>query len=789
MNRHTPMNLATQVFELISRLGVVRVGLLFASFEIILGMIVGVGLQLVVIGSLHWLNFVRPVLFGLLVTPWLAMFFTYLIKMQGESRERLRLAHEQTKHLNIELKKKIDELNNEIKQREQAEEAKQQAIRYLQREVAEHKATQRRLKDQAALVRNIIDSSPDVIYYHDKDGKFAGCNPAFERLAGRTEDELQGLSPQDVYPADVAEKVQETDTEVLTENCSVTYEQWIAYPDGTKALFEFRKVPFVTHRSGQLGLLAFGRDVTERRRTEDAIAKAARDKTTFISTISHELRTPLNGIIGICRILRETPLSEEQSNYLNTVYLSAVALGNIFNDVVDLDKLDRNRLKIAHEPVSLPDLLHDLKTLATLMCQDKHISFVYEELNALPATIEGDATRLRQVLWNTIGNAVKFTEQGYVKLIASAEYQDDGAVELNFAVEDTGVGIAPEEQQKIFAMYYQAQHRGHQSAAGTGIGLAVSRHLVKGMGGDIHVVSSEGHGSRFDIHLPAQVLEEAPTTNSAELPEQLPALHVLLVEDIDLNVMVARSLLEKLSFTVDVAMTGEEALAMAAANTYDVVFLDIQLPDMDGFTIAERLNQEPHSAHWPLVALTANVVKTRDDYLAKGMDDVVSKPIDPQRLRQVLRRLLDSQKLGHAHDQASAASDVEAHESAAPAEFTPSDEQWQILDTEFLEQMYEAIGPDILGQSVDMFAQVMPDYMAVLDSNMLAEDMDAVAATAHKIKGAAGSVGLAGLQKVAAKIQDRSRPAWQENLPDWLEEIKQYEDHIATLRRWLAEVC
>lgn len=777
MDSAHPSTLATRVFELVSRLGVVRVGLLFASFEILLSLLVGVGLQLLVIGNLHWLNFVRPILFGMLISPWLAMFFTYLIKALGESRERLRLAHEQTKHLNVELKKKVEELNSEISHRQLAEDAKQQAIRHLQREVAEHKATQRQLRSQATLLINIVNSSPDLIYYHNKEGNFSGCNPAFEKLVGKKRVELVGKSPYDVYPEDIAKKVVDTDTEVLNTGKSVTYEQWMTYPNGTKVLFEFRKVPFVTLESEQLGLLAFGRDVTESRRTADAIEKAARDKTTFLSTISHELRTPLNGIIGICRILRDTPLTEEQENYLSTVYLSAVALGNIFNDIIDLDKIDRKRLEIASEPVSLRSLLNDLKTLATLMCLDKHISFLYEEKHPLPDRIIGDATRLRQVLWNMIGNAVKFTEQGYVKLIVDIEQQDDHA-ELSFAVEDTGVGIAPEEQQKIFAMYYQAKHHGHMHAAGTGIGLAVARHLVKCMGGDIHVVSDIGSGSRFDVHLPVQIAASEAESSGSGQEWVLPPLRALLVEDIELNVMVARTLLQKLSVSVDVAMTGAEALRKAEENTYDVVFLDIQLPDMDGFAIADKLRASPHSQDWLLVALTANAVKNRDEYLQRGMDDVVTKPIDPQRLKTVLSHFAQTVE-------PTAASSVTTAQEATVVDVMEDDARWDVLDIEFLEQMMEALGPDLMMKSIDMFRQVMPEYISVLDSNMLADDMDGVAAIAHKIKGAAGSVGLKQLQKVSAKAQDRSRAAWRENLPDWLEEIKQYETHVEQLCDWL----
>ncbi len=300
-----------------------------------------------------------------------------------------------------------------------------------------------------------------------------------EELTGKTEKELVGLTPWDVYSEDVASKVVETDQQVFDSNVSLTYEQWLEYMDGRKSYFELRKVPFFSREGRRLGLVGFGREITERKRYQDALEKASRDKTAFISTISHELRTPLNGIVGLSRMLLDSPLNDEQRGYMRTVHVSAITLGNIFNDIIDMDKSDRSRLELYPKPLDLPDFLSDIENLAGVLADQKGLRFSVERLTDFPRMIEVDGTRLRQVLWNLINNAVKFTQEGCVIVSVSCDVEDDMAY-LHFDIEDSGMGIPEKEQEKIFAMYYQYKSGdSNLHAVGTGIGLAVSRQLAR----------------------------------------------------------------------------------------------------------------------------------------------------------------------------------------------------------------------------------------------------------------------------------------------------------------------
>ncbi|HGY7718532.1 TPA: aerobic respiration two-component sensor histidine kinase ArcB, partial [Escherichia coli] len=577
------------------------------------------------------------------------------------------------------------------------------------------------------------------------------------------------LKPADVYSPEAAAKVIETDEKVFRHNVSLTYEQWLDYPDGRKACFEIRKVPYYDRVGKRHGLMGFGRDITERKRYQDALERASRDKTTFISTISHELRTPLNGIVGLSRILLDTELTAEQEKYLKTIHVSAVTLGNIFNDIIDMDKMERRKVQLDNQPVDFTSFLADLENLSALQAQQKGLRFNLEPTLPLPHQVITDGTRLRQILWNLISNAVKFTQQGQVTV--RVRY-DEGDM-LHFEVEDSGIGIPQDELDKIFAMYYQVKDsHGGKPATGTGIGLAVSRRLAKNMGGDITVTSEQGKGSTFTltIHAPSVAEEVDDAFDEDDMP--LPALNVLLVEDIELNVIVARSVLEKLGNSVDVAMTGKAALEMFKPGEYDLVLLDIQLPDMTGLDISRELTKRyPREDLPPLVALTANVLKDKQEYLNAGMDDVLSKPLSVPALTAMIKKFWDTQD-----DEESTVTTEENSKSEA------------LLDIPMLEQYLELVGPKLITDGLAVFERMMPGYVSVLESNLTAQDKKGIVEEGHKIKGAAGSVGLRHLQQLGQQIQSPDLPAWEDNVGEWIEEMKEEWRHdVEVLKAWVAK--
>ena len=768
--------LAQYYVDLMMKLGLVRFSMLLALALVVLAIVVQMAVTMVLHGQVESIDVIRSIFFGLLITPWAVYFLSVVVEQLEESRQRLsRLVQkleemrERDLSLNVQLKDNIAQLNQEIAVREKAEAELQETFGQLKIEIKEREETQIQLEQQSSFLRSFLDASPDLVFYRNEDKEFSGCNRAMELLTGKSEKQLVHLKPADVYSPEAAAKVIETDEKVFRHNVSLTYEQWLDYPDGRKACFEIRKVPYYDRVGKRHGLMGFGRDITERKRDQDALERASRDKTTFISTISHELRTPLNGIVGLSRILLDTELTAEQEKYLKTIHVSAVTLGNIFNDIIDMDKMERRKVQLDNQPVDFTSFLADLENLSALQAQQKGLRFNLEPTLPLPHQVITDGTRLRQILWNLISNAVKFTQQGQVTV--RVRY-DEGDM-LHFEVEDSGIGIPQDELDKIFAMYYQVKDsHGGKPATGTGIGLAVSRRLAKNMGGDITVTSEQGKGSTFTltIHAPSVAEEVDDAFDEDDMP--LPALNVLLVEDIELNVIVARSVLEKLGNSVDVAMTGKAALEMFKPGEYDLVLLDIQLPDMTGLDISRELTKRyPREDLPPLVALTANVLKDKQEYLNAGMDDVLSKPLSVPALTAMIKKFWDTQD-----DEESTVTTEENSKSEA------------LLDIPMLEQYLELVGPKLITDGLAVFEKMMPGYVSVLESNLTAQDKKGIVEEGHKIKGAAGSVGLRHLQQLGQQIQSPDLPAWEDNVGEWIEEMKEEWRHdVEVLKAWVAK--
>lgn len=776
MSSSTPVESpALRLAQLINRFGTLRASILFVILTLAFTLVGSYLLHMHFADQMHTEDYMTAIILTLLSSPWVLYFFSSLVKQLEQSRNRLKEVVSQLERLreedvllNRELQNNIKQLNHEIEQRKDAQEERESVFADLEREIRDKSEKEQQAQRLSTLLRSIIDASPDLIYYRNEGGQFAGCNRVAELMTGKTEQELIGLTPHQVYDEELARQVVASDHEVLETNASITEELWLRFSDGRRRYFEMRKVPFFAPDGSRLGLLAFGRDITERKQAENAVAKASKDKTAFVATISHELRTPLNGIVGLSRMLRDTKLSSEQYSWVSTIYASAITLGNIFNDIIDLDKLGRDRLELSLKTVSLKDFCAELGSIISLIANDKGLVYETEIIPPIPAHVEVDGTRLRQILWNILFNAVKFTQRGKITLGIEAEPAGAGQSLVKFHVSDTGVGIPKEEISKIFAMYYQVDHPDHQTATGTGIGLAICQQMVNLMNGKISVCSTVGKGTCFTIELPLAISDKPMQVEEL----QVQGLEILLVEDIELNVMVAKALLEKLGQKVDVAMTGGDALKMARGKEYDLILLDIQLPDMSGFDVASTLHEEGLVEQTSIVALTANVVKTRQDYLDNGMDDVIAKPIKKSRVIEVFNSLFSDQPM----------------QPHAPAPTVQDSKLEAILDLDLLQMLVETIGSDMVRTSVKVLQENIPDYLDILQISLSANEKNEVCSQAHKIKGAAGSVGLARMQEIANRIQQGDHPTWWQNVHDWVEELQMaMQQDLEKLNDWLSQ--
>ena len=766
---------AIRLAQKIHRFGAMKASILFVIFTLLFTLLGSYLLRIAINDKADIEDFISAIFLTMLSAPWVLFFFSELVKQLEQSREHLKdvvtqleRLREEDVLLNQTLQNNIKQLNYEIEQRKNAQLERESVFTELEREIKDKSEKEQQALRLSTLLRSIIDASPDLIYYRNEESQFAGCNRVAEQMTGMTEAELIGLTPHQVFEEELARQVVVSDHEVLEKNVSITEELWLRFADGKRRYFEMRKVPFFDSEGKRLGLLAFGRDITERKQAENAVAKASKDKTAFIATISHELRTPLNGIVGLSRMLRDTKLTSEQFAWVSTIYASGITLGNIFNDIIDLDRLDRDKLELSLKTISLKDFTSELSSIIELLTDDKGLRFEAILTEPLPVLVEADGTRLRQILWNLLFNAVKFTHKGKVSLHVEAETIDSNTSMVSFKVCDTGVGIPEQELPKIFAMYYQVDLPEHQSATGTGIGLAICQQMVSLMKGDISVSSVVGEGTCFTVKLPMAI-----SKRPIQVEELLvTGLHILLVEDIELNVMVAKALLEKLGQHVDVAMTGKEAIDKARSKQYDLILLDIQLPDMNGFEIASVLHEEGLVEQTSIVALTANVIKTRQEYLDNGMDDVIAKPVKKSRIIEVFNALFAEQP-------------SKPHQ---PVEEQKDDKLETILDLDLLQMLVDTIGHEMVRTSVKVFQENMPEYLEILQLSLSANEKDEVCGQAHKIKGAAGSVGLARVQKIANRIQQGDHPAWWQNVHDWVEELNEAAKlDLQKLINWLGQ--
>lgn len=449
------------------------------------------------------------------------------------------------------------------------------------------------------------------------------------------------------------------------------------------------------------------------------IEKTSQDKTALMTTISHELRTPLNGIIGLSQILLDDKLTEQQRNYLKTINVSAISLTHIFSDIIDLEKIDANRIELHYQPTNLCSFLNDITNFATLMAAQRKLKFELACDKDLPDWLMLDSARLSQILWNLINNAVKFTPAGKIKLKVSRLTDDT----FSFALSDTGVGIAKGELDKIFTMYYQVQETDHKPI-GSGIGLAVSKAIAGLMGGDLTVESQLHQGATFTLTLQAKAVEK-PAESESNVPN---TLTILLVEDIEVNIIVAKSVLEKLGYCVDVAMTGKEAIQKFEQNYYDLVLLDIQLPDMSGFTIAQYLREKYEQGVYdflpPLIALTANIMQSKTEYQKQGMDDVLRKPLSLEALVNCLSDYFGDEL------------NTKIIKKSSFVEFSALSD---VLNMELLVELNDILGKEFIGKNLLLFKQTMPSYVnELLDSYEQYKQDSAVKkdllSNVHKIK-------------------------------------------------------
>lgn len=485
-------------------------------------------------------------------------------------------------------------------------------------------------------------------------------------------------------------------------------------------------------------------------RALDAANAGARARTEFLAMMSHEIRTPMNGVVGISELLLNSGLKDDQLSYVKTMRQSTEHLMQIINDVLDFSKLDADRLEMEHVSFDLHDVVRGTVQLLTLSAEEKGLQLGAVMAADVPRFIEGDPARIRQVLFNLVGNGLKFTERGSVSIRVSLEHKhfQNNHLRLMFEVADTGIGIPQDAMPMLFQKFSQVDGSVARRFGGTGLGLAICQRLVSLMGGSISVESELGRGTtfRFTIDCEPSVENEATSVvalsdSPATSPAELSATEILLVEDNKTNRMVVMKMLEQLGYRADVATNGVEAVFAASHKLYDLILMDVMMPEMDGLTATRTIRalQKPFSGP-RIVALTANAMKHDQEACRDaGMDDFLSKPITIAKL---------SEKLSPQG--------IQSKNAALPSIGSNTLSYQQVFDREIYGELAAAIGADDAAAVLRTFLSDTTSRVTMMKSS---SDAAFIGREAHAIKSSAAMLGFSQLSSLARALEANAAQA------------------------------
>ncbi len=626
-------------------------------------------------------------------------------------------------------------------------------------DITELKKSQQALEEK----ERFFAMSLDMLCILGFDGHFKQLNPAWEKCLGWSNEEMLTRHNSELIHPEDSEQTLEAARKMFQGETPISFENRYLCKDGTYRWLQWNST---AHMEAKV-IFGLARDITDRKRIDQEILKAkekaeesSRAKGRFLANMSHEIRTPMNGIMSMAGLLADMDLDEKQKHFVRIIQTSGNSLLRIINDVLDFSKIEQGKLQLYEKPFHLPETVSDVVALLETQAEEKGLDLSWSFAPGMPNSYQGDAGRLRQVLINLLGNAIKFTLKGKVDLRVMASARGDDGVLLRFEIEDTGIGINSETEAKLFQAFSQSDTSDTRRFGGTGLGLAICKQLVGLLRGEIGYAKRSGQGSifwftaRMGIHDPKKDVD--PRVRAQPLPpapENLPPLKILVAEDNRINQMVVLSLLERLGQRADLAVNGRQALEACHLQDYDLILMDCQMPEMDGYTASnsirhlERKNQKKRAF---IVAMTADAqTGTRARCEAAGMDGYISKPIMTQSLQEAIAKTYSGTEQEEFHGK--------PDESEVPS---AADD----LDQRILNRLRALSEDDEAGMFLELvsgFLEQSAEKSAELKRLLGAQDYPALGKAAHGLKGLSLNFGAAAMARKcdslqsAAKIEDR----------------------------------
>jgi PAS domain S-box-containing protein len=624
----------------------------------------------------------------------------------------------------------------------------------------ERKKLDQGLRDQQFYTRSLIESNIDALMTTDPLGIITDVNHQMEVLTGCTRNELIGTPFRDYFSD--PERAEAGISLVLSEKKISDYELTACARDGRKTVVSYNATTFHDRERKLQGVFAAARDITEQKHREAELkeARAAAEsanstKSDFLASMSHEIRTPMNAIMGVADLLAKTTLSSEQDKYVQIIRRAGDNLLNLINDILDLSKVEASQLELERTVFSLNDLLEKVVEMVSVRASEKGLALTHEISPNIPANLVGDPTRLRQVLLNLVGNAIKFTEFGDVSLRVTHDEDPAHPTALRFTISDTGIGISGEKLSRVFEQFTQADSSTTRRYGGSGLGLTISKRLVELMGGRIRVQSTIGQGSVFDFVLPFEIWSNAtrrtdvPVGTDPEPP--LRPLRILLAEDSPDNSTIMLAYLQDTPYQLEIAETGAVACAMFEAGHYDLVLMDRQMPVMDGLTATctirtwEKVNGRLPT---PIIALTASALKgDREKCMAAGCTAYLTKPIRQEVLLQAIKEYFTV--------------------APPPSRDERSENVQPFVNMEF----------DIKAATFVFLRNCRQNVITV--RNALDRcDFKTVESLAHGMRGAGGMFGFSAITEFCASLEQAAENADTQASRGWIVELSRYLDQV-----------